>query len=251
MNNLNIEELGSDDEYLFDEQGYDDEYLFDKQGFENEDKMNKNIRLKIKQILQNQVNEVGNGNSPNSSLGGGCLKCVLNPQTGGCMYCPLGRPCRNCPYRNNKNVGGKFDIVKGITGLFPNKEFHLRDQGNDGKMKKASFCGPGTQLKKRLINFNPETGEHTGIQPWSMPINELDEGCYKHDVAYTNKNIDVRHKADKELVAHADKVINNPNSTKTQRFNARLVKKIIQFKLMLGVGELFDELEDDFYEEFN
>ena len=40
-----------------------------------------------------------------------------------------------------------------------------------------SFCGPGTNLDKRL-------DEADNPKPWSKPKNRVDEVCMKHDIDY-------------------------------------------------------------------
>lgn len=135
-------------------------------------------------------------------------------------------------------LGSGFDVVSTINKLTPeNIEFHIKDEGDDGVIRKASFCGPNTNLKKRLINYESGTGKHDGIQPWSEPINALDRGCYNHDIAYSKyKDINNRHKADQELIKVAEEVLSNPNSTDTQKFNANLVKIILKGKVYFGIG---------------
>lgn len=146
----------------------------------------------------------------------------------------------------NLKMEGGIDIVKGITSIFPNTEFHLRDQGDDGIVRKASFCGPGTKLDKRLENFNPQTGEYTRVI--TDPINQLDKGCMLHDIEYSkHSDKQGRHDADRELIKYADKVLQNPKSTTIQKRNANIVKAVIKGKLLLGVGSLIEDqnyLED-------
>lgn len=136
------------------------------------------------------------------------------------------------------NIGGGFDIVSTINKITPeNIEFHLSDEGEDNIVRKMSFCGPNTNLKKRLINYVPKTGKHDGIHEWSKPINELDRGCYLHDISYSKfKDKENRIKADEELIKVTNNVINNPNSTTNQIFNANLVKMIMRGKVFLGIG---------------
>lgn len=184
---------------------------------------NKIVAMTVRDRLQKLVAQEGNFNSSISELG----------------------PSNN-PNRPIRDMEGGIDIVKGITGLFPNREFHIRDQGDDGVTRKASFCGPGTQLQKRLENFNPQTGEYDSVI--TPPINNLDKGCMEHDIAYSkHSDLKGRHDADRELIKYADKVLKDPKSTTTQRRNANIVKAIMKGKLLLGVGNLIDDqnyLED-------
>ena len=122
-------------------------------------------------------------------------------------------------------IGG-FDFQKALTGLFPEKEFHLPGY---------SFCGPGTQLDRRLKNFDPETGENDGFV--TDPINQLDRGCYAHDIGYTKYDEkDKRHDADRKLIKVADEVIKNKNSTFKEKNEARLVKFLLNSKVLFGLG---------------
>ena len=53
------------------------------------------------------------------------------------------------------------------------------------------FCGPGTKLEKRLARGD-------------KGINELDEACKEHDIAYSKeKDLEHRHKADRILADKA------------------------------------------------
>ena len=105
-------------------------------------------------------------------------------------------------------------------------ELHLIDQGDDGKIRRASFAGPGTNLTKRL---DANTGEPVA---GSLPINRLDRGAYYHDLAYRDsKEVVDRNRADAVLRDVATVVINDPKSTFVQRVNARLVRRIMQHKL--------------------
>ena len=56
-----------------------------------------------------------------------------------------------------------------------------------------SFCGPGTNLDKRLDEVdNPK--------PWSKPINRVDV-CMRHDIDYRNDStLEEKHKADRDML---------------------------------------------------
>lgn len=58
------------------------------------------------------------------------------------------------------------------------------------------YCGPGTKLEKRL-----KRGD--------MGINQLDEACKSHDIAYTSNDINVRRSADQELASKAWERVKN------------------------------------------
>ena len=120
-------------------------------------------------------------------------------------------------------IGG-LDIQKTVTDLFPDTEFHLPGY---------SFCGPGTQLDRRLENFNHETGEYDKVN--TPPINQLDQGCLVHDVGYTKfKDLINRHKEDKKLIKVAENVIKNKNSTFREKLEARITKRLLQAKILFG-----------------
>lgn len=89
---------------------------------------------------------------------------------------------------------------------------------------KYSFCGPGTKLHKRL---NPDDTP----KDFSKPVNRLDQGCYAHDLAYRDyKNVPQRNVADRELITVTDEVLQNPQSSLNQKFNAKFVKSIMGTK---------------------
>ncbi len=110
-------------------------------------------------------------------------------------------------------------------------EAHLIDQGDDGRIRRVNFVGPGTKLDKRV-----KLDEYGNIQKiYTPPINKLDEGAMKHDIAYTlyndmaNRNI-----ADMELKEVADEVYRNSKSN-LQRANAALVSLIMKTKIKYGI----------------
>jgi hypothetical protein len=132
----------------------------------------------------------------------------------------------------NKKKGYGFDIVNAINSITPeNIEFHLRSPTGS-----YNFCGPNTNLNKRLINYK-KNGEHDGIQEWSKPINALDNACYHHDISYSKyKDLNERLKADKMLLKKAQEVLDNPNSTLSEKHNASIVKIVMKGKTTLGIG---------------
>lgn len=90
------------------------------------------------------------------------------------------------------------------------------------------FLGPGTNLKKRL---KPDLTP----QPWSQPINRVDEAAYHHDVCYLkNKDTSTRNKiCDKKMLEDL-KDIHNP--TLRERLDRSIVDKIIDTKMKFGMG---------------
>lgn len=133
------------------------------------------------------------------------------------------------------NYGSSLDIVKFINKTFPNTEFHTIDQGDDGRIRKASFCGPGTQLNKRLENYNPEKRSYTRII--TPGINRMDRACMEHDLDYGKyKDKKNRLESDKRLIKVADEVLKDNKSTFTQKTNARLIKSALSAKVKFGLG---------------
>ena len=131
--------------------------------------------------------------------------------------------------------GSGFDVVNAINSITPKGiEFHIIDQADDGSIKKASFCGPNTNLPARLEDYDNKTGTYKSII--TPPINKLDEGALQHDVAYHNKNLSARHEADRQLIKVADSVINDINAKSLQKMSANVVKIILTGKLKLGLG---------------
>ena len=133
-------------------------------------------------------------------------------------------------------VGKGLDIQKILTSIFPG-EMHLRDQGNDGKWRKDSFCGPGTQLSRRLRNYKALVeGKETKPDYITPPNNDLDAACSMHDIAYLKKDKKSRIAADKVLIKAADDVIKDKKSTLIQRNAARLTKFLLKGKVTFGLG---------------
>lgn len=108
-------------------------------------------------------------------------------------------------------------------------ELHLIDQGDNGKIRKMSFCGPGTNLNKRLKSDNTP-------HDWSAPINDLDKGCLKHDLVYRDyKDVKNRNIGDDKLYYSAKNVFTNPNSRYIQRATATGVMGAMATKSKLQI----------------
>lgn len=113
--------------------------------------------------------------------------------------------------------------INAALNYLPLPEIHLIDGTN-----KYSFCGPFTDLKKR-VEFDEKGNVVKVITP---PVNELDAGCFLHDIAYEKyKDIDKRNVADDELLKIADHVLNDDNASKKDKWNAFIVKNIMNFKI--------------------
>ena len=94
----------------------------------------------------------------------------------------------------------RFDLVDMINKVTPtNIEFHLNCKDPiSGDVSKCSFLGPNTNLPKRLANYDSETGSFTSVI--TPAVNRLDSLAMVHDIAYTSKDLAVRHQADQELM---------------------------------------------------
>lgn len=108
-------------------------------------------------------------------------------------------------------------------------EAHLYDQDKNGKIKRSSYCGPGTNLKKRLV-WDKE-GNPVGVKNNSLPINNLDKACMYHDIAYhKHKDLKNRNEADRILSDAANKITQDPNSSIINQTNAAFVRTIMNTK---------------------
>jgi len=139
--------------------------------------------------------------------------------------------CDNCG--KNKSQFKKKQTGKGIVNDALKKigdsgiEYHLYDEGNDGNFRRMSFCGPGTKLRKRLDkNDKPHAFSH--------PINALDWGCYRHDLAYRDhKDIATRNYHDTKLSTAASSVLSNPKAPLRQKITAKAVQLAMNTKSKL------------------
>lgn len=111
-----------------------------------------------------------------------------------------------------------------VNSLINNLPFELHIPG-------YNYCGPGTKLDKRLSRG--DTG-----------INELDEACKQHDIAYANNpsSLEIRHKADLELAAAAEKRFRDSNARFGERLAGLAINKIMKHKVKRGMGVTFARL---------
>lgn len=90
-----------------------------------------------------------------------------------------------------------------------------------------NYCGPNTDLKKRLEQGVPS-------------VDELDCGCKKHDIAYAqSRDIRTRHKADKELFSKAFSRIHARDSRIRERLTALVVSGLVGIKIICNKIEIF------------
>lgn len=87
-----------------------------------------------------------------------------------------------------------------------------------------NYCGPGTRLRQRLLRGD-------------KGVNELDEACKQHDIAYANNpNLEDRHKADLQLMNMAKQRIRSKNASTGEKAASWLVNRVMKTKLKLGAG---------------
>lgn len=130
----------------------------------------------------------------------------------------------------------RFDLVNLINTIAPkNIEFHLncRDPIDD-KIKTCNFLGPNTNLPVRLADYDRTDGSYS--QLITPPVNDLDSLALSHDIAYSSKDLAVRHQADRILLEGSNKIIVDPNTDPHTRRQAQIVSLIISTKLKLGLG---------------
>lgn len=86
------------------------------------------------------------------------------------------------------------------------------------------FCGPGTNLKKRLNRGD-------------SGINSLDKACKEHDIAYSQKqSVEDRREADQRLINKAWTSFKSKDANFGERANALLITNIMKAKNKLGMG---------------
>ena len=91
---------------------------------------------------------------------------------------------------SNNTYGGDIQSFTSKFPGFPWSKYH-REHNN--------YAGPDTRLDIRLDeNDNPKPGEE--------PINRVDAAAYKHDLAYRDKDIRSRQKADIDLIHDVNEI---------------------------------------------
>lgn len=87
-----------------------------------------------------------------------------------------------------------------------------------------NFCGPGTKLNKRLARGD-------------KGVNQLDEACKEHDIAYSKySDLERRHNADKILANKALKRFKAKSSSVGEKLSSLMVNGIMTAKAKLGMG---------------
>lgn len=154
-----------------------------------------------------------------------CVKCKRETNTT--------NPVEVTTKNNRRQLRGKCSIC-GTTKT----QFIKSGKGVINKMINAlpmemhlpghQFTGPGTRLDKRLkADGTP--------QPWSKPINRVDEIAMQHDICYkNNKDTKTRNKiCDTEMLKKLDGIY---NPTLRERMDRAIVKPIIGTKKHFGWG---------------
>lgn len=103
-----------------------------------------------------------------------------------------------------------------VNSLINNLPFELHLPG-------YNFCGPGTRLRARLLRGD-------------KGINQLDNACMQHDIAYNSTNLEDRHRADFELLNMAKQRMKSMNAGKGEKLASWLVSKVMKTKLKHGAG---------------
>lgn len=84
------------------------------------------------------------------------------------------------------------------------------------------YCGPGTELEKRLARGDPG-------------VNKLDQACRDHDIAYSStKDSNRRHEADKSLIGRAFPRVYSSDAKLGERAAALLVSGLMGAKVGLS-----------------
>lgn len=87
-----------------------------------------------------------------------------------------------------------------------------------------NYCGPGTRLQKRLLRGD-------------KGINELDEACKQHDIAYNNfTNLEDRHQADIQLMNMAQRRMKAKDAGRGEKLASWLVNRVMKTKVKVGAG---------------
>jgi transposase InsO family protein len=137
--------------------------------------------------------------------------------------------------------GGAFDLAKFMTNL----PFSTTGLGREKHIPGWQFAGPGTELAARF--GVPEDSQEISLsedeEPWSKPVNFLDEQAKYHDIRYYNierdsslaedEKLDAKHKADEAMVAAIREY--SPNGLK-ERFFRWVIMNCLKFKVHFGLG---------------
>lgn len=121
----------------------------------------------------------------------------------------------SCVNKKKQSKKEKEKIAYGFIDYIVNKlpEIHIPGY---------QYCGPGTQLEKRLARGDPG-------------INKLDQACKRHDIAYSKlQNSKERREADKVLVSQAFPRVYSNDAKLGERAAALLVSSLMGAKIGLS-----------------
>lgn len=121
----------------------------------------------------------------------------------------------SCVNKKKQSKEEKEKIAYGFIDYIVNKlpEIHIPGY---------QYCGPGTQLDKRLARGDPG-------------INKLDQACKRHDIAYSKlQNSKERRAADKVLVSQAFPRVYSNDAKLGERAAALLVSSLMGVKIGLS-----------------
>jgi len=89
-----------------------------------------------------------------------------------------------------------------------------------------NYTGPFTRTDLRL-------NEDLTPKDWSLPINRIDEAALKHDIAYMDKSLEARHKADDIMI---EELNNIDNPTFREKIERNIIIPILKAKKWIGLG---------------
>lgn len=118
---------------------------------------------------------------------------------------------KNCACSSKKKEKIAYGFIDYIVNKLP--EIHIPGY---------QYCGPGTQLEKRLARGDPG-------------INKLDQACKRHDIAYTQlQSSKERRRADKDLISQAFPRVYSSDAKLSERAAALLVSGLMSAKVGLS-----------------
>ena len=162
-----------------------------------------------------------------------CLKCKKKTNTKNISYFKSKNnrviqkgTCSVCGSKKTKFIS-KHKHGGDIQKFLSRSKFTTTAISGELHLPGYSFCGPGTNLDKRL-------DEADNPNPWSKPINRVDEVCMRHDIDYGNTTtLEEKHNANSEMLYNLSLIQNPTLREKVDRF---IVKKMISMKLKRRLG---------------
>ena len=171
-----------------------------------------------------------------------CLKCRtktasddLKPlifKNGGLAVTGKCAKCGRAKYLiAGRKTGGS--LINTLLNKLPMPEVHLalpktmqseyRPSGSFNNIRKYSFCGPFTKIKKRIAEA------YKGI-------NKLDDACLQHDLVYTGtSDVKDRNRADDNLASKAAQLITETSTPDYEKQDSRPVTGVMATKPRFGM----------------